>query len=525
MTRKDHLHDIPRPVTDVARDYVQGKLSRRQFLKIMGALGVSLAATHSIVGRVSAQDGTMSSAKAAEEAAKKFAGETVNVVWEGGLQAQDPLLFSGPLWKERTGVDIKVVEIPGGNELYSRQLQEGIAKSGAFDLLAVSPSWVPDYVLANMLIPLDDLIKQYMVAADLDDIVDLYRGMGTYDGKTYGLFDDGDTLLLYYRKDLFEQNGDEFAQKMGYKLAPPTNYKEMADQGRFFNDKLKGTNTFALGFGRATGAGGNSFLFLQHFKANGGKLFDVDSLKATINSGAGVRTVREMAFLNQFAPPGIEQVTPVDAFQQWLAGNYVMTWFWPPLGRWSAGYGQQAEQMAFLPKSQVIGKTGYSLYPGDTTQMAGGFVLSVSADSPRQELAYLLAQWLNSPEISLQRVTLPFALRDPFRKSHFASAEYKKLWDDADQYLATLQAAAENASLDILMPGGQQFLDAIDRACTSVYAGTDAQAAMDTAAGEFDAINERLGMDRQKAAYANYITLKGAYPTPKLVDAPSPLDA
>lgn len=525
MSRKDRMHDIPKPIIDTTQKYLEGRISRRSFLKFMGALGLSFPAVNAITWRVRAQDDVLSSSRIAEEAAKAFSGQTLNVVWEGGLQAQDPLLFSGPLFQERTGVAINVVEVPGGTELYSRQLQEGIAKSGAFDVLSMSPSWVPDYASSGVAAPIDDFLAQYMPAGEMDDVLPLYRGMGSYEGQTYGLFDDGDTLLIYYRTDLFEEHGAEFADRFGYPLAPAANYKELADIASFFTEKLA-PDVYGLGFGRATGAGGNSFLFLQHFKANGGKLFDADTMEATVNSEAGLRTIREQAFLNQFMQPGIEQINPVDSFQQWLAGAYAITWFWPPLGRWSAGYGQQVEQLSFLPQSQVVGKTGYALFPGNITQMAGGFVLGVSADSPRQELAYLFSQWLNSPEISLQRVTLPYALRDPFRLSHFASEEYKQLWPEAEQYLETLQLAAENASLDLIMPGGQEFLDSIDRAMTSVYAGADPQAALDTAAADFNGIVERLGLDRMKAAYANYLTMPGAYPEePSLVNAPSPLDA
>jgi multiple sugar transport system substrate-binding protein len=523
MRRKDRFTDVPKPLVDVTRKYVSGGMSRRDFLRVMGSMGIGFVALNSLVGRVSAQEAASVSA-AAEAAASAFSGETLNVVWEGGLQAQDPLLFSGPLWTERTGVNINVIEVPGGNELYSRQLQEGIARSGAFDVISMAPSWVPDYVTSGVIRDIDEFLAAHMPEGALDDVLPLYRGMGTYQGKNYGLFDDGDTLLLYYRTDLFEEHGAEFEGEYGYALAAPQNYKEMADIGRFLTEKLA-PDVYGIGFGRATGAGGNSFLFLSHYKANGGTLFDPETMRAQVNGEAGLRTIREQAFLNQFMPPGIEALNPVDTFQQWLAGAYGMTWFWPPLGRWSANYGRQAEQMSFLPESQVAGKTGYALFPGNITQMAGGFILGVSADSPRQELAYLFNQWLSSPEISLQRVTLPFALRDPYRVSHFESDEYKALWPEAEQYLATLQLAAENASLDIIMPGGQEFLDSIDRAMTAVYAGTDAQAALDTAASEFDAIVERIGMERMQEAYANYITLPGAYPeNPALVDAPSPLD-
>ena len=44
---------------------------------------------------------------------------------------------------------------------------------------------------------------------------------------------------------------------------------------------------------------------------------------------------------------------------------------------------------------------------------------------------------------------LPYALRDPFRDSHFASDEYKSRWPEAPQYLEALQAGAVNGLLDL----------------------------------------------------------------------------
>jgi multiple sugar transport system substrate-binding protein len=463
-----------------------------------------------------------SSAAIAEAIAKeKYAGETLNVTWESGLQAQDPLIFSGPEFEKRTGVKINVIEVGVGSEMFAKQLTEHVAGTGAFDVLQVQPSWTADYVFAGVIAPLDDFVEQYLNKSDLDDLTDLYKGMANFDGKIYGIFDDGDTLLLYYRTDLFEEHGAEFADTVGHPLGPPTTWKEFDEIARFFTEKLS-PDVYGAAFGRAFGW--NWQVFIPHFKANGGTFFDPETMTPLINGPEGLRTISEMKASNQWMPPGIEQLGAIETFQEWLAGKYAMTYFWPPLGRWSAGYGQQTAQLSFLPPSQVTGKVGYALFPGDITQMAAGFNLAVSADSPRPELAYLFIQWLTSPEISLQRVMLPYALRDPYRISHFESTLYRNLWPESGQYLDKLLEAGGKASLDIFMPGSQEYQDALDRACTATYAGTDPQAALDTAAQEFEEITERLGRDQQKQAYANYIQMAGSYPSANLVDAPSNLE-
>ena len=92
-----------------------------------------------------------------------------------------------------------------------------------------------------------------------------------------------------------------------------------------------------------------------------------------------------------------------------------MTISWPPYGRWAAGYGTDEEALSWVPKSQIAGKVGYALPPGGHPQLAAGFSLAVSASSQNKEAAYLFIQWLNSKDVSLERVQLPYALRDPFR--------------------------------------------------------------------------------------------------------------
>src|SRR4051794_10489551 len=51
------------------------------------------------------------SAERAIEEAKKYSGATINVVWESGLQPQDPLTFA-PEFEKATGIKVNVVEIP-----------------------------------------------------------------------------------------------------------------------------------------------------------------------------------------------------------------------------------------------------------------------------------------------------------------------------------------------------------------------------------------------------------------------------
>src|SRR3546814_11330560 len=65
----------------------------------------------------------------AVEAAKQYAGTEITIVWEAGLQALDPLNFSGPKWEELTGIKVKVVEVPT-EEMFTKIMQEYRAGTG-----------------------------------------------------------------------------------------------------------------------------------------------------------------------------------------------------------------------------------------------------------------------------------------------------------------------------------------------------------------------------------------------------------
>ena len=87
-------------------------------------------------------------------------GPTITIVWEAGLQALDPLNFSGPKWEELTGIEVKVVEVPTA-EMFTKIMQEYRAGTGAYDALNVIPAWMPDLVQAGALEPLDPYVDKY----------------------------------------------------------------------------------------------------------------------------------------------------------------------------------------------------------------------------------------------------------------------------------------------------------------------------------------------------------------------------
>jgi multiple sugar transport system substrate-binding protein len=450
------------------------------------------------------------SAFRAVQAAKKFRGATLNLTFARGPQALEPRYFSGPLWEELTGIKIAIFELPY-SDLYSKPILEHIARSGAYDVLDIEPAWTPSLADGGVIAPIDDLINRFMNKADLEDYHPLYRQLPSYKGKTWGLFDDGDVFALYYRKDIFadEKLKAAYERRFATRLEVPRTWESYVQVAQFFTDALA-PDVYGGAHFRKAGAPGNQYDFLQQYRANGGILFD-ESMRSQLASPAGLRTLKSMLAANTASILGNNELDAVAVWAAWLQGKVAMIYSWPPTGRMTANYAQTDEALNFVPQSTIADKVGYALVPGNP-EHALGFTKALSTGSSNPEAAYLFMQWVTSPPVSLARVMLPYALRDPYRLSHFSSDLYRALWPSAAEYLTNLNNSANVALLDPIMPGSQDYGLALDRMCTAVWAGADPESALKTAAAEWDLITDRLGADAQRAAYGEFKKLPGSAP-------------
>ncbi|MBX2838002.1 MAG: extracellular solute-binding protein [Gammaproteobacteria bacterium] len=452
-----------------------------------------------------------SAAERAVEAAKQYAGVTLNVFYEAGLQPLDPKNFTGPMWEELTGIKINVIESPI-DQMFTKTMQAHRAGSGAYDVLNVLPNQMPDLAIAGALEPLDEFVDKYKFRDELNMIAPVYRdNQMKVEGTIYGFPDDGDVLIFYYRKDIFDDvdNKAAFMEKHGYELAPPQTWQQFAEIGQFITD-LYAPDIYGAGMLRQPGNA--QFMFQERFRVEGGTFFDPETMRATINSDIGVKVFTEMVAENTWMPPGVEQWGFGEAFSAFLAGDIAMTISWPPVGRWAAGYGKGTEALNWIPETTVADTIGYALPPGGQPELAAGFSLAVSSSSKNKEAAYLFIQWMNSEEISLQRVQLPFALRDPFRSSHFESEEYRNRWPSAPEYLDVLKQGAETGLLDLSLLQVDRYEEALRQGISRLWAGDSPQDILNDMAGQWDKLTDRIGVDKQRRVYSDWASKPNAYP-------------
>ena len=311
------------------------------------AAGVMLAVTMGIAPSLA-----QNAAETAVEAAKEYAGTTLNVFYEAGLQPLDPKNFTGPMWEKLTGIKINVIEAPL-DQIFTKTMQAHRAGSGAYDVLNVVPNQMPDLALAGALEPLDSYVDKYGYRDELSKIAPVYRdNQMKVEGTIYGFPDDGDVLILYYRRDIFEDadNRKAFKEKHGYDLAPPKTWRQFSEIGQFITDKYAPA---MYGAGMLRQPGNAQYLFQERFRVEGGRFFDAETMQATINSDVGVDVFKAMLAENTFMPAGVEQWGFIEAFNSFLAGEIAMTISWPPVGRWPLVMAKAPRHCHGFPKPRL----------------------------------------------------------------------------------------------------------------------------------------------------------------------------
>ena len=114
------------------------------------------------------------------------------------------------------------------------------------------------------------------------------------------------------------------------------------------------------------------FFFSERFRTYGGKFFDPETMKATVNSKPGIDALTDMVNQLKCQPTGVQTWGFGESLSALNAGEIAMTITWPPVARWAQGINADEQALSWVPESQVIDKIGYALPPGGQGRIGGG---------------------------------------------------------------------------------------------------------------------------------------------------------
>ncbi len=362
----------------------------------------------------------------AGELTNQYAGTTLNLVTceitpTAALDAQKEE------FERMTGIKINHVfydEVTVRDKL----VLDYAARAGNYHLGEMQWWFTPEYAGSGFVEPLDDYIKnkvnpQYL---NMDDFFPpLLQGLA-YEGKQYALPFWYLGAALYYRKDIFEENGWEVPGTIAETLEILDKFEALQSQGSYkdmYGWVGRGSKTFDT-FGSIAG-----FAW-----AYGPKLFD-DEMKPTLVSDPRWKEAMEdwVHIMVDHGPPGAGNLNWMDTYNLFMQGKILMF-------TETSDYGPDFKN----PEMSVVAdKVGFASAPvgpsGKAIQwvFTDGITISADISDDAKDAAWLFLQWSQSKEVLMRQTRLS-------RTGRRFNFPYPKLMETPAYYEAAREANLED---------------------------------------------------------------------------------
>ena len=151
-----------------------------------------------------------------------------------------PIAALRPVWEELTGARLELGLVPVA-DLHARLMLDLGQGRGGYDAAVVAAYFYGDLVAGRHLLPVDGLMASGRFPRwGYDDMPPALRTLHQWDGVGYGVRNDADGQVLYYRRDVLNDpdNRKAFQAALGYALpVPPKTWQQVLDIARFFAGK------------------------------------------------------------------------------------------------------------------------------------------------------------------------------------------------------------------------------------------------------------------------------------------------
>ncbi len=326
------------------------------------------------------------------------------------------------------------------NTLRQRVTTDIATQGGQFDILTIGNYEVPIWAKQKWLVPFDNLPASF----DADDILKPVRDGISLDGKLYALPFYAESVMTFYRTDLF--------QKAGLTMPATPTYEQI----RQFADKItdKANQIYGMCLRGKPGWGENMAYFSTLVTANGGQWFDskwattIDTpeWKAALNYYTGI--------MKADGPPGASSNGFNENLALFTSGHCGM---W--IDATSAG-----GTLYDKKQSQVADKVGFAALP--TSSFTGGptwlwsWNLAIPASSKQADAARQFITWATSKEyVQLVAKTDGAVNIPPGTRASSYTPEYKQVAPFADFVVGAINQSNPSGQTKAPRPyTGAQFV-------------------------------------------------------------------
>lgn len=428
------MHSKGRQLADA---FAQGRLSRRELIGGLAALGVTTAAADTIV------NAALTRAMAADFDWKKHSGRTVNLLLNKHPYT-DAMVANINNFKSLTGMDVKYDVFPEDvyfdkvtSALSSRSTQYDVFMTGAYQTWQYGPAgWLAD---------LNEYIKNPAVTApgyNWDDLLPNLRAATAWSGVP-GAALGGQGAKQWALPWGFELNSVAYNKRVfdTLKLDAPKNLGDMREKAaRIAKD---GGGMYGIGV-----RGSRSWAtihpgYLSGFTNFGAKDFDLagGKLKAAMNSREAKAFTREwVAMIQEAGPRNWSTYTWYEVGNDLSAGASGMIYDADILGYFMNGTGKEKGNIAF---------TAFTPNPQASAPTPNVWIwsLGLSNFSRQKEAAWTFMQWASGTDHALFGArTMDFI--NPVRTSVWKDEAFRKrLADNYPGYLQQYEASAPGSKI------------------------------------------------------------------------------
>ncbi len=321
---------------------------------------------------------------------------TVSFPGDGRVATMENIIDSFVAKKAAEGVLVDIQMNQPTEGYYDQVLLDFSAGVGP-DVFSVSGEGIPEFVSADYMMPLDDMLAGW---DEYSNFPDGMKEMPAYNGSTYAVMYDTDTRLVYYRNDVFEAAGIELPWN-------PTSWEDIFAASRQIRDNTENVIPLEVQsgtiWGEATTIGG----FFMLLRGTNDVLLDTSDNKWIVES-PGIEAA--FKFYEDMFAEGLSEADLFMEAEPWVPylqegfrdGNVGIivsgSWMWglyAPDSEW-APIPDRDEVVSWAPMPAM--EPGAGLGGRDFVGMGGGWGWSMAKNSANPELAWEFIQFMSSAD-------------------------------------------------------------------------------------------------------------------------------
>ena len=397
-------------------------------------------------------------------------GKTIRMLFQAGGDSDTPLQLKEFIEKE-VGMKITIDIVPP-QQMHERQVMSMMSGSYEYDLIDTYPIFIGEFADANFIENLDKWYDKYGDEIDMTDYIEASQvGADMYKGSWYAVPYDGDVLLFYYRRDLFNDSGNksDFKAKYGYTLGAPETWDQVRDMAEFFDNKypdMKGVGF--LGAKHWITIDYWATIYRNYLTSKGisyGNGLVNDFGEIELNKEAFFATNEMWMELMKFAPDDILSWGYVEAKEAIQSGRVPMTM------QWASAVFRDPRQSKYWNDITATVMPGFKKTDGSVdhvTSLAVGKALVIPKAAKNGEVAFLYAAYLSTTTLQIYETNSGSGI-DPNRHSVWEDQRVQEVWGPL--YGPTLESLDVGVG-DIKVPQASKLYEAILIPLHSTWAGT-----------------------------------------------------